>query len=87
MKMLALTTLALGVLASVGTASAQGYGNTFGGTGSNLGSHYVGPSINRNGTYTQGHYQTNPNNTQRDNFGTLGNTNPYTGQTGRSPRY
>ena len=34
------------------------------------------------------HQQTNPNNTQMDNYGTRGNVNPYTGQTGtRAPRY
>jgi hypothetical protein len=58
------------------------------GTGSNPNNHYVGPHTTQNGTTVQGHYQTNPNRTQRDNFGTVGNTNPYTGQTGtRGARY
>jgi hypothetical protein len=40
------------------------------------------------GTEVQGHYQTNPNNTQRDNYGARGNVNPYTGSVGtRSPQY
>jgi hypothetical protein len=30
----------------------------------------------------QGHFKTNSNATQRDNFGTRGNVNPYTGVTG-----
>jgi hypothetical protein len=34
------------------------------------------------------HQQTNPNGTQRDNYGTTGNVNPYTGTVGtRNPRY
>jgi hypothetical protein len=40
------------------------------------------------GTYVQPHQQTNPNSTQYDNYGTRGNVNPYTGQTGtRSPKF
>ena len=40
------------------------------------------------GTYVQPHQQTNPNGTQYDNYGARGNTNPYTGSTGKSsPRY
>ena len=37
---------------------------------------------NSNGTYTQDHYRTAPNNTQSDNWGTRGNSNPYTGAPG-----
>ena len=37
---------------------------------------------NSNGTYTQEHYRTSPNNTQSDNWGTKGNSNPYTGAPG-----
>jgi hypothetical protein len=48
---------------------------------------YVKPHVNRDGTYTEGHYRSNPNNTERDNYGTKGNYNPYTGQDGtRTPR-
>ena len=66
--------------------------NTYGannyGTGSNPSSHYVSPYTNSHGTAVQGHYQTNPNSTQYDNYVTRGNVNPYTGATGtRSPRY
>jgi hypothetical protein len=58
------------------------------GTGSNPSSHYVAPHINSNGSVTSGHYQTNPNNTQLDNYNTRGNVNPYTGAVGtRSPHY
>lgn len=36
----------------------------------------------KNGTYVKPHYRTAPNSTNRDNFSTLGNTNPYTGEGG-----
>lgn len=82
------------LLATVGSASAQYYGqrnnNTFGGygTGSNSQSHSSSGYTTQSGTYVQPHYQTNPNNTQRDNYGTIGNQNPYTGAYGtHRPRY
>jgi hypothetical protein len=31
------------------------------------------------------HYQTNPNSTMSDNYGTMGNFNPYTGSYGTRP--
>jgi hypothetical protein len=69
---------------SVTTASAQ----YLYGTGSNPNNHYVSPHTTSNGTYVSGHYQTNPNSTQRDNYGTSGNVNPYTGAVGtRGARY
>jgi hypothetical protein len=74
-------------------ASAQLYGSqsSYGsgyGTGSNPSSHYVSPHTNSNGTTVQGHYQTNPNSTQMDNYGTRGNLNPHNGEYGtRTPRY
>ena len=80
------------VIASITAASAQyvGTGTNSGlyGTGSNPNSHYVSPYVNSRGTYVQGHYQTNPNSTQLDNYGTRGNVNPYTGAVGtKTPRY
>lgn len=36
----------------------------------------------KDGTYVQPHYRTAPNSTNRDNFSTRGNTNPYTGKPG-----
>jgi len=88
---------AAALLAGVSGALAQSpFGTTthspFGssglyGTGSNPSSHYVQPHFNSSGTFTQGHHQTNPNNTQFDNYNTRGNYNPYTGAYGtRSPR-
>lgn len=35
-----------------------------------------------NGTYVQGHYKTQTNSTNHDNFSTVGNINTYTGTTG-----
>ena len=35
-----------------------------------------------NGAYVKPHYRTAPNSTNRDNFSTLGNTNPYTNKSG-----
>jgi hypothetical protein len=86
------------VIVGAASASAQLYGTQpsgglYGsgsgyGTGSNPNSHYVSPYTRNDGTYVAPHYQTNPNNTQMDNYGTRGNLNPYTGQYGtRSPRY
>jgi hypothetical protein len=43
---------------------------------------YVSGYYKSNGTYVQPHYRTAPNSTNRDNFSTRGNTNPYTGQAG-----
>ena len=52
------------------------------GTGSNPNSNYVQPHFNSSGSFTQGHHRTNPNNTTLDNYGTRGNINTWTGNTG-----
>jgi hypothetical protein len=58
------------------------------GAGSNQNSHPVQGYTTQSGTYVQPHQQTNPNGTQRDNYGARGNVNPYTGTTGtRGARY
>lgn len=75
----------LGALAQF---SALAQGGTFSGTGSNPSNHLVSGYTTQNGTSVQPHYQTNPNETQRDNYGTQGNQNPYTGQYGtRQPQH
>ena len=72
-----------GAAAQYGTKTTPSYG-----TGSNSNNHYVRPHTTQQGTNVPGHYQTNPNNTQRDNYGTRPNVNPYTGATGtRTPGY
>ena len=43
---------------------------------------YVNGYVKKNGTVVPGHYRSAPNNTNRDNFSTRGNTNPYTGSSG-----
>lgn len=94
--MKAIALCALGLLTAIPSAHAQLYnsnrGNSYGsgssyGMGSNPSSHYVAPHVQQNGTYVGGHYQTNPNNTTLDNYGTRGNYNPYTGQYGRRSPY
>ncbi|WP_236000349.1 hypothetical protein [Bradyrhizobium uaiense] len=76
--------LATALLLATTAAQAQ----YVGGTGSNPNSHGVSGYTRSNGTYVQPYQATNPNGTQRDNYGTSGNVNPYTGATGhRTPRY
>lgn len=43
---------------------------------------YVNGYTRSDGTYVQGHYRSSPNYTQRDNYSTYVNTNPYTGKRG-----
>lgn len=47
---------------------------------------YVHGYVKKDGTYVQGYYRTDPNNTRNDNYSTQGNVNPYTGQPGTKPR-
>lgn len=44
--------------------------------------HQVQGYYRSNGTYVAPHYQSNPNSTKLDNYGTQGNVNPSTGQQG-----
>ena len=46
------------------------------------GSHGVKGYIKKDGTYVAPHQQTNPNKTQRDNWSSKPNVNPYTGKEG-----
>jgi len=56
--------------------------------GTNQNSHPVQGYTTSGGTYVQPHQQTNPNNTQRDNYSAAGNVNPNTGTVStRNPRY
>jgi|tagenome__1003787_1003787.scaffolds.fasta_scaffold19306890_1 hypothetical protein len=85
-------TLALILLAGTATGAAAQYNSTYGqsyglGTGSNSSSHYVAPHTNHNGSFTQGHHQTNPNSTTLDNYSTNPNVNPYTGAVGTRRGY
>lgn len=60
----------------------------YGGTGSNPSTHTSSGYTRSTGTYVAPYVATNPNGTQRDNYGTSGNYNPNTGSFGtRTPRY
>jgi len=62
--------VALSMLLSCSSlAVAQYYPRGYG-TGSNPSDHYVNPYTTSGGDYIPGHYQTNPNYTPRDNYGT-----------------
>jgi hypothetical protein len=51
------------------------------------GSRRVGGYTRRNGTYVKPHYRTRADRTQRNNWSTKGNRNPYTGKRGtKRPR-
>jgi hypothetical protein len=43
---------------------------------------YVAPHVRSDGTFVQGHWRSAPDHTTRNNYGTQGNVNPYTGQQG-----
>lgn len=47
---------------------------------------YVSGYTRSDGTQVKGYYRTQANSTVNDNFSTVGNTNPYTGQAGWVPR-
>ena len=51
-------------------------------TNSSGGTHSVKGHTTKNGTYIAPHQQTNPNGTQRDNWSSKPNVNPYTGKAG-----
>jgi hypothetical protein len=76
--------LAVALTLAATTAHAQ----YLSGTGSNPSTHRSSGYTTSTGTDVQPYVATNPNGTRRDNFGTSGNANPYTGGTGhRTPRY
>lgn len=51
------------------------------------GSHSVSGYTRRDGTYVAPHQQTNPDSTRANNWSTVGNVNPYTGEPGTKPLY
>ena len=71
-----------------GSPYGSPYGNGGYGYGSNSQDHTVRGYTAPSGSYVQPYRATNPNNTQYDNYGTRGNVNPYTGNTGtRTPKW
>jgi hypothetical protein len=76
------------ILAAALTLAATAAQAQYYGTGSNPSSHTSSGYTTNRGTYVQPYVATNPNSTQRDNYGATGNVNPYTGAVGtRNPRY
>lgn len=73
MTKIAILSAAMCLVAS--TVYAQGYRGFSYGTGSSSGSHYVSPHFNSNGSYTGGHYRTNPDSSRSNNYGSYGNYN------------
>lgn len=83
----ALGTAAQALARGGGGGHAGSSGSHSSGTGSNPSSHSVKGYTKKDGTSVQPHQQTNPNGTTRDNYGTRGNVNPYTGKVGtKSPK-
>jgi hypothetical protein len=58
---------------------SPGYGATPGYTNPN---YHLVQAHYQNGVWIPAHYQTNPNGTMADNWSSIGNTNPFTGQAG-----
>lgn len=85
MKRLALITglvAALCLSVPVQAKKSSGLSSTGGG------SHSVRGHVRKDGTYVQPHQATNQNGTQRDNWSSKPNVNPYTGKLGeKDPKY
>ena len=72
----------MGISTPVVAKKSAGYGAPSGG------SHSVRGHVRKDGTYVQPHRSTNQNKTQRDNWSSKPNVNPYTGKPGeKDPRY
>ncbi len=87
-------TAAIALMSIVG-ADAQGYyGSSYSygsrsnsyGSSTNSSVRYQRGYTRTDGTYVQGHYKTNTNSTNHDNFSTRGNMNSYTGTSGSRAR-
>ena len=73
--------LAIAVLSP--SAEARGGRGSYSGNGSNPRSTPHRGYLRRDGTTVQPHYQTNPNSTGKDNYGTKDNINPHNGRIGK----
>lgn len=71
--------IVVALFSAFSNAEARGNGH---GAKSSGGSHAVRGHIKKDGTYVQPHHATNPNSTQKDNYSTKPNVNPYTGKEG-----
>ncbi|MBF7694180.1 hypothetical protein [Acinetobacter pollinis] len=81
MKKILLVTI-LSVITTASFARGNGYSDYSSSYGSNSNSSTVSGYTRSNGTYVDSYQRTSPNNTQRDNYSSIGNTNPYTGKQG-----
>lgn len=80
---LAVIAFALTSLSDDAFARGKGRGSGYGGGSHSGGGHVdVKPHFRKDGTYVRPHRRTAPNSTQRDNFESKPNVNPYTGQPG-----
>lgn len=85
--------IATSLVFSYGALAQSGRSNSFSyGTGSSGSSHYVAPHSSGNGGYTGGHYQTNPDSSRSNNYGSYGNYNSHNNGVGNGygrsvPRY
>lgn len=75
------------LVALLGAATTTSFasGHSSGGySHSSYGSHdtTVSGYTRSNGTYVESYHRSSPNGTQTDNYSSIGNTNPYTGQEG-----
>lgn len=92
-KIILLAIIAIASFVSVNAQSYNSYGNSnrrsssygsYGSTNSSV--RYQAGYTRSNGTYVSGHFKTNSNSTNHDNFSTRGNSNPYTGSIGSRAR-
>ena len=65
-----------------GGGHSGGHGSPSSSSHSSGSSHQVSGQTTKNGAYVKPHRQTNPDKTQRNNWSTKGNVNPYTGKKG-----
>ena len=56
------------------------HSNNYGSTATH--DHVTRGYYRKDGTYVDSYHSTNPNDTQKDNYSSKGNTNPYTGKAG-----
>ena len=83
--------LTLATLFSISAVSfAQSFGTSAYGISTNRSTYGVNPNstyvngyTKSNGAYVHGHYRSSQNTTNHDNYSTVGNSNPYTGTSGR----
>ena len=86
-------TAAIAICSVLGVSAQSFYGSTSSRSTSSWSTGTTNSSVRyqrgytrTDGTYVQGHYKTNSNSTNHDNFSTSGNINTYTGTTGTRAR-